>query len=70
MNDDGSVSVYQLTHDKEKMTVKQFLRWNNGEVERINKRGRGMNVTYVIPPSRDRGVFLSRDNRLLIALRA
>ena len=25
MNDDGSVSVYQLTHDKEKMTVKKLL---------------------------------------------
>ncbi len=70
VNEDDSVTVYQLSYDKDKMSVKRFLKWKNGEVNELTHGGRGLGVSYIIPDGRDQGVYLTRTNQTLIALRA
>jgi hypothetical protein len=70
VNEDDSVTVYQLSYNKDKMSVKRFLQWKNGEIKELTHGGRGIGVSYVIPDERDQGVYLTRTNQTLIALRA
>ena len=63
---DTNVIVYQLDRTKRAKAV-PFLHWKPGSVtERSSTRG--MNLDYVVPEGRSKGLFMSIINRVLVPL--
>ena len=66
---DDSVEVYRLDRTGKGVKAVPFLYWRKGEVaERSSTRG--MNLDYVVPEGRSKGLFVSKTLRVLVPLLA
>ena len=63
-----SVIVYKLDRTSGVKAI-PFLSWKSGEVTEWSST-RGMNLEYVVPEGRSRGLFLSKTNRVCVPLQA
>ena len=63
-----SVIVYKLDRTSGVKAV-PFLSWKSGEVTKRSST-RGMNLEYVIPEGRSKGLFLSKANKVCVPLQA
>ena len=63
-----SVIVYKLDRTSGVKAI-PFLSWKSGEVTKSSST-RGMNLEYVIPEGRSKGLFLSKANKVCVPLQA
>ena len=52
-----------------KIVASEFLRWKGGEVTHINK-GKSKEIEYVIPRGKSLGVFVDKDENILVPLKS
>ena len=63
-----SVIVYKLDRTSGVNAV-PFLSWKSGEVTKRSST-RGMNLEYLVPAGRSKGLFLSKINKVCVPLQA
>ena len=65
---DQSVIIYKLDRKNGTKAI-PFLSWKSGQ---ITKRAstRGMNLEYLVPEGRSKGLFLSKTNKICVPLQA
>jgi len=68
---DETVTVFHLFIDEKGGTIRPFLRWADGKVTPVTSNsGRRASVSYVVPDGRSQGVFVDRNSRVFVPLRA
>jgi len=65
---DENVIVYRIDREKGIKAV-PFLQWKTGTVSK-RASTRGMNLDYVVPEGRSKGLFVSKTNKILVPLLA
>ncbi len=68
---DETVTVFNLFIDEKGSTISPLLRWADGKVTPVTSGGgRRASVSYVVPEGRSQGVFVDKNSRVFVPLRA
>ena len=71
VHDDESVTVYQLHLGREQDTISPFLKWKNHKVEEVTtQQGRKPSVEYVMSRDKGQGLFVDKNARVFVPMRA
>ena len=71
VHDDESVTVYQLHLGSEQDTISPFLKWKNHKVEEVTtQQGRKPSVEYVMSRDKGQGLFVDKNARVFVPMRA
>ena len=66
---DESVTIFKLKIAEKGSTIVPFLKWKDDKIQTLTPaRGRGTGIEYVVPAGRSQGVFVTKNNRILVGL--
>ena len=69
-HEDESVTVYSLDIEEKGDFIRPLLKWDDGEVKMMTRKGRRASASYVVPEGKGLGVYMDKNNRVLVPLRA